>query len=244
MSALDHLEQTFAEAYRKEIDQEENVWRTLPFFAATLAVEIGGLTQLREPMLDVNGPASWLLAVLGCLVVGATLIVIVSLGVSIASADFTYIAGEPSILAYTSELEEAQRAGLLGGDEALEQLKRFLVRQYAGVTDNNRAINRHRATMRRVAGVAILVSVLATFALGGVTVAHQIIHRAPAGALHAARPGESRSDAVGAEAARATPRSGGPQGLVHNSGDDRDDRGGGAHERRAPPAGAAALTPH
>jgi hypothetical protein len=28
---LDHLEKTFADAYRKEIDQEENVWRSLPF---------------------------------------------------------------------------------------------------------------------------------------------------------------------------------------------------------------------
>ena len=30
-SALDHIERTLAEAYRKEIDQEENVWRSSPF---------------------------------------------------------------------------------------------------------------------------------------------------------------------------------------------------------------------
>jgi hypothetical protein len=35
---LDHLEKIFGDAYRKEVDQEENVWRSLPFFAATLAL--------------------------------------------------------------------------------------------------------------------------------------------------------------------------------------------------------------
>jgi hypothetical protein len=44
--ALGHIERTLAEAYRKEIDQEENVWRSLPFFAATLALELAALFQL------------------------------------------------------------------------------------------------------------------------------------------------------------------------------------------------------
>jgi hypothetical protein len=50
---LDHIEKTFADAYRKEIDQEENIWRSLPFFAATLAFELA--TQLR--MVDRLLPA-------------------------------------------------------------------------------------------------------------------------------------------------------------------------------------------
>jgi len=45
-SALDHLEKTFSELYRKEIDQEENVWRTLPFFAATIALQFGMIAGL------------------------------------------------------------------------------------------------------------------------------------------------------------------------------------------------------
>ena len=42
---LDHIERTLAEAYRKEIDQEENVWRSLPFFIAALALELAALFQ-------------------------------------------------------------------------------------------------------------------------------------------------------------------------------------------------------
>ncbi|HEY8288257.1 MAG TPA: hypothetical protein VIG49_03240, partial [Acetobacteraceae bacterium] len=48
-STLDHIEKTLADAYRKEIDQEENVWRSLPFFAATLALQ---LAARREDPVD------------------------------------------------------------------------------------------------------------------------------------------------------------------------------------------------
>ena len=44
--ALSHIEKTFADAYRKEIDQEENIWRSLPFFAATLALQLAALFQV------------------------------------------------------------------------------------------------------------------------------------------------------------------------------------------------------
>jgi len=43
---LDHLEKTFADAYRKEIDQEENIWRSLPFFAATLALQLAVISAI------------------------------------------------------------------------------------------------------------------------------------------------------------------------------------------------------
>lgn len=42
---LDHIGKTLADQYRKEIDQEENVWRSLPFFAATLALQVAALAQ-------------------------------------------------------------------------------------------------------------------------------------------------------------------------------------------------------
>ena len=72
---LDDLEKTFAEAYRKELDQDENVWRSLPFFAATLALEVaapgtlrswiavaGGLESLTATALLVAAPIATLAA--------------------------------------------------------------------------------------------------------------------------------------------------------------------------------------
>ncbi len=80
---LDHLEKTFADAYRKEIDQEENVWRSLPFFAATLALQLAGLAQVRDWVAGSSGPllaaSSGLLAMAGA----ATLAAILFLGFSV-----------------------------------------------------------------------------------------------------------------------------------------------------------------
>ena len=45
-SALDHIEKTLADGYRREIEQGENVWRSLPFFAATIAFQIAALSQV------------------------------------------------------------------------------------------------------------------------------------------------------------------------------------------------------
>ena len=65
-SSRGHIERTLADAYREEIDHEENVWRALPFFAATLACQLVAVVQrvdrLPEPGTD------WWLAAKACLV--------------------------------------------------------------------------------------------------------------------------------------------------------------------------------
>src|ERR1700759_5885589 len=93
---LDHLEKTFADAYRKEIDQEENVWRSLPFFAATLALQLTALAQVRGWVFEVSGflltMATGLLALAGI----ATLAAILLLALSVWPADFQYVGREPA----------------------------------------------------------------------------------------------------------------------------------------------------
>jgi hypothetical protein len=65
---LDHVEKTVADKYRKEIDQEENVWRTLPFFVAALSLEVAELTQVA--MRTAAGIAT-LTSLLAILLLGA-----------------------------------------------------------------------------------------------------------------------------------------------------------------------------
>jgi hypothetical protein len=60
---LDHLEKTLADSYRKEIDQEENVWRSLPFFAATLALQMAAIVGLVEKLPSRDGGSFWWIAV-------------------------------------------------------------------------------------------------------------------------------------------------------------------------------------
>ena len=170
-SLLDHLEKTFADAYRKEIDQEENVWRSLPFFAATLALQLAGLAQIRDWVAGVSGP---LLAVsTGLLVLagGVTLAAIVFLGFSIWPAHFQYVGREPAFRDYAEAVRSAAaRAPDAGTDQdiadtALRTVKAALLEQYATLAGNNRAINQGRARWRTRAGLATLVSVFAVLVL-------------------------------------------------------------------------------
>jgi hypothetical protein len=168
---LDHLEKSFADSYRKEIDQEENVWRSLPFFAATLALQLTALAQLRDWVLSATGPLAWAAAGLLGLAGGATLCALGFLAASIWPAEFRYLATEPEMLDYAARLREGAATQQPGATEqALQQatlsaLRAFLVQQYAASVANNRAINRRRGSRRTQAGVAILISVLSVLLL-------------------------------------------------------------------------------
>ena len=51
-AALAYIEKTLADSYRKEIDQEENVWRSLPFSAATLPLQLRASIQIIDKHTD------------------------------------------------------------------------------------------------------------------------------------------------------------------------------------------------
>ena len=102
-SVIAHIEKTLADSYRKEIDQEENVWRSLPFFAAVLAFQITALSLLLS-RLPMAGTGVWLDAI--CATVLMSLCILIALGflaLSIVPEKFTYVADEPALLAYAQE---------------------------------------------------------------------------------------------------------------------------------------------
>lgn len=170
---LVYMEETLSEAYKKEIDQEENVWRSLPFFAATLALQVTALVKVvtkMPPTFSIIGyVASGLLIVTGVLDVSA----IVFLCYSIWPRRFRYVAPEPELLKYARDLiadeEEGQEdEGQEKPVSALVTLKWEIARQYAEGAAHNRLINKGRELWRARAGLAILISVLMTVFLAAV----------------------------------------------------------------------------
>ena len=157
-SNLDHIEKTLGDAYRKEIDQEENVWRSLPFFAATISFQIAALSQV---LLHLPGPGTgaWYDAI-ASLIIGAILILVAIgfMAASIAPAEFSYISDEPALLDYARGLDRDERdaAANLAPIDSLAELKNTLADQYAAATHHNRRINQRRAFHRSLAGLAIL----------------------------------------------------------------------------------------
>jgi hypothetical protein len=169
---LDHLEKTFADAYRKEVDQEENVWRSLPFFAATLALQVAALGTLRGWITGVGRPelvaAAALLAAAG----GATLAAMVFLVLSVWPAEYLRLMSEPLLLAYASKVQaedlamaEPGTSRLAVAEGVLVKVKATLADQYSQAAENNRRINERRGRHRTRAGLAALVSVFIVLVL-------------------------------------------------------------------------------
>lgn len=227
---LDHIEKTFADAYRKEIDQEENVWRSLPFFAATLALQLAGIAQVRDWIEGVGGPM--LLAATALLLAAglATFAGIAFLALSVWPADFQYVGREPLFRDYAEDVRASAEAEA-GEDEpeekvaerALRTVKAALIEQYATAVDNNRVINQRRARWRTRAGLATLASVLMVLVLVALVVITNI-----GGHARQANPGRGfpNRPAAGGDARPAPPQQRDPaadgrgaQGLVGGSGD-------------------------
>jgi hypothetical protein len=188
--ALSYIAETLATSYRKEIDQEENVWRSLPFFAATLALQLAALFQIIDKLPD---PAGWTGRVAFVLLALAGLCTIIALGflaASIYPAKFDYVAKEPALLQYAWDLIRNEQApeNLAQKDpfSALVTLKGDLSRQYAVATDHNRQINQRRERWRSIAGLAALGSVLATVFLVATSYTHYLSIRAEKDKAHVA----------------------------------------------------------
>ncbi|HEY4249631.1 MAG TPA: hypothetical protein VGM87_00440 [Roseomonas sp.] len=169
--ALNHIEKTLADAYRKEIDQEENIWRSLPFFAATLALQLAALFQLIDRIPPPGSPAGAISVGIIALNAFTTLTALGFLAASISPAKFNYVAPEPELLTYAKGLiedEEASRAPpAVAPINALIILKTALAEQYAIGAQHNRQINKRREKRRSIAGLATIASVFLTLLLVG-----------------------------------------------------------------------------
>lgn len=160
---LDHLEKTLADNYRKELDQEENVWRSLPFFAAALALQLAAIVNLVQYLPHSDDAVSAWIAVPAAATAISTVASLVFIAAAIAPARFKYLAPEPDLVRYAAELDN--ETDLDPSNDAQKNFKEGLVAQYALATDWNRRINQRRAQRRSIAGLFVLASILSTLIL-------------------------------------------------------------------------------
>ena len=176
--ALSHIEKTLADSYRKEIDQEENVWRSLPFFAATLALQLAALFQLVDRLPPASSSTGWVsMGLLGASGL-FTLIALAFLAACVYPRRFRYLAPDPELLDYARGLIQDETAAK-GKDagitfDAVVLLKEELAKQYAVGSQHNRQINKRRERLRSIAGLATIVSVVLTLFLVGASFIHHI----------------------------------------------------------------------
>jgi hypothetical protein len=171
MDLDEYLEKLAAEGYRQQLADEENVPRSLPFFAASLAVLVAILGAIREwiPAPEWAGYPGAIWGLLGA--IALTLLTLIGfLGVAVRGRKFRYIMNEAKIAAYADQLlgYYEQNPNLTEAERkiaALEDLRLMLTRQYGEAAMYNRALNSRRAGARATAFEALIIALLLAFML-------------------------------------------------------------------------------
>lgn len=222
--ADDYIEKLVAEAYKRESDQEENVFRSLPFFATTFGV-LGTAIGLARPAighLDGSPIAVSLYALLALIGV-VTAAGLFFLFQAIRRRDFVNPMRESDLLLYRKELEafyvktEAP-AGTVDAAIAAD-IQEAIVAQLAQATETTRRNNLLRLQARSRAATALIVAISLVFALMGLILTRDATE-------------------VGATNVGSTTRSAGTPGSAGDQGS--RDR---ASDPKTDPAGDAAWRP-
>lgn len=227
MPAWQQLETLLNGLYLKELEQEENIWRSLPFFSAALALEAVVLNQIVPVAASFAGVWRWLIGA-ACGVQGVLLLgVLLFLYRSIRRQSFSYISSGTDLVAYLRALEASGARG-----DAAERLRRTLVEQLATATDANRTGNQARAGERARAGILLLASLVTTFFIVGATIVHEINLAPVPETVDAAAP----SSVV---AVPEAPAAGPGRARIGTFGLDRAAEDAGGEQRLDDPGGAA-----
>lgn len=175
MPHWEYLERLLQSLYLKEIDQEENIWRSLPFFSATLALEVAALAQIVPMANQISGLWQWVVLALGAALAALMLSALIFLFRSIRRQSFAYIASGTDLVGYAQQLEQsvADAAELQDGRVAA-RLRTTVIAQLAAAADANRKVNQRRAAERTRAGLLLLASIVAIFLIVAVLIGHEV----------------------------------------------------------------------
>lgn len=168
----DYLEKLFADAYGREVEQEENIVRSLPIIAAIASVT---LLVLRE-FGDGVPPFDWSIfafVVHGLIIaIGASfLYVLAFLFVALRPRQYEHPKNTLAIRAIADEIVDFYELQGLDGEAAeamaLRDLRQQMIDQFAFAAANNREQNRQRQSARSRAFNGLVAALALAFVLVG-----------------------------------------------------------------------------
>jgi hypothetical protein len=163
---IDYLEEIFRDSYKLHIDHSENVWRTLPFFSATVAFEMTAVVNLTPKLLSAAGLLDLVSVILLMAFIASIGVMVFFLFLSIKRRDFSYIAPSEELRRYAAwYVEQYKTEGSFTYFQLRDVLQDHLLEQWAAAGDAIRAINDQRAQHRERAGRGLLASIIVILAL-------------------------------------------------------------------------------
>ena len=188
MDANEYLEKIVAESYKREIDQEENVVRSLPFVAVTLAVLSTIMIVLKsyipEYSLNIYPFIVWLMLIaFGMLI----MMVIYFLHDAVRHRSFQYVAPADQLYTYATQLRLYY--GTLGKTpEEIEQgiiedARILMIEQYAIGATYNQQINIDRSRARARAFSSLLLALALAYGIVVTISAHEVVKGSGSGTI-------------------------------------------------------------
>lgn len=178
MTPEEYLEKYFADAYKRELDKEENVVRSLPMFAAALAfvaASLGSVHGSLPKLACAPFPLTiWAILVLLLCCVGIAFVYLFKI---VRFNAFHYVPREDEMATYARQLRDHYAAeGMQEGDEAVvADLRRHLIETLSKAVVNNRGVLHRKEIARGRAVQALSASIALTFVLVVATVLEKLI---------------------------------------------------------------------
>ena len=240
----EYLEKVFSEGLKREIDSDESVWRTLPFFATAIGIT-GTLlgydgSQLPPPSLKAPALLLYILfvAAIGCLTASFAW-----LFNAVRQREYRYPPSEIDLHKLAADYQSYHAAlGVTGealDDRVVGEMRAVMVDEYAQSASANRQLNRAKLFSRSQAIFYLMAGLAICFAYGSLAFVEQKLALRPGadgGGVHGPRrdekrpspPTSARAGTGGRPAAHASP----PPASS-------DDQGGRAPVRSYPKSGRA-----
>lgn len=152
-----------ADAFKREAYAEENVIRSMPFFAASVAAIVATIAFARalSPGGDFAGLPGWkwpaVQAILGLCVVGV-LVVVFSLFQAVRQRRFWLPTTEEELHDYGKKLAYAFELEPDGDLQIANHLRNHLIGQFAKAAQENRRVLQRRLTWRSRSFAAMLIT--------------------------------------------------------------------------------------
>lgn len=189
----EYLEKLFAEAYRQEVEQEENVVRSLPIIAAIASVTLLVLREFGDgvPRFDWS-PLAFLVHGLIVAIGAGFLYVLVFLFVALRPRRYEHPDDATDIRAVAEELLDFYQNENIGAEAAetlaLRDLRQQMIEQLAVAATNNREQNVQRQRARSKAFNGLVAALALAFVLvGTIYLSETLAAAAQASAASAAR---------------------------------------------------------
>lgn len=188
MEGDEYLEKIVAASYVREIDQEENIFRTLPFAAASLAIIFTFMVFIKgdipDRVIGVYPIMVWILLFLFWIVIAFSL---VFLWLAVWAESLQFLSPPDVLYRYVTDLRNHYKAAGIPLHEVerrvAEDIRTLMIEQYTLGAVHNQRINVRRLRARTRAFQGLIAALIVALVTVAVVLGHKLVRGGSNGAI-------------------------------------------------------------